>query len=352
MVAGFSTSSTSGTGWDFAVARYIGPSSTSVNTNFTYSTGTYCQSGINPLPTYPTGGSSGTYSASPTGLVFIDTLTGQVNLSASTPGTYTLTNSISGYGCLPSTSTNTITIYSLPIVVITGSNTICNGASTTLNASGGTTYLWSTGETTNNITVSPVTTGIYTLTAFNGSCSNTDTVMVTVNPSPVVILSSDVSISQGASTILTATGGGTYNWLPATYLSCATCASTTATPLFTTQYCVDVTSNGCIANKCVNVTVDIQCNELFVPNGFSPNADGRNDVLEVYVNKTCVKAFSFLIFDRWGEKVFESTDINTSWDGAYKGKPLDNAVFVYYLNITLINADAPITKKGNVSIIK
>ena len=98
--------------------------------------------------------------------------------------------------------------------------------------------------------------------------------------------------------------------------------------------------------------VDIVCGELFVPNGFSPNGDGKNDLLEVYINKACVTNFSFLIFDRWGEKVFESTNINTSWDGTYKGKALDNAVFVYDLKIVLINIDSDITKKGNVSIIK
>ena len=137
-----------------------------------------------------------------------------------------------------------------------------------------------------------------------------------------------------------------------TALSCTTCTNPTANPLASTTYCVDVTDNGCVSSECVNIAVDIQCGELFVPNVFSPNSDGKNDVLEVKININCVRDFNMVIFDRWGEKVFESNDINITWDGSYKGKALDNATFVYYLKITLLNTDSPISKKGNVSIIK
>jgi gliding motility-associated-like protein len=193
------------------------------------------------------------------------------------------------------------------------------------------------------------TTGIYTDVVNNCDTIITD---LTIVPTPIVNLTNDHTIIQGSSTILTATGGGTYLWSPVTDLSCTNCASTIATPLATTTYCVEVSNNGCTINECVNVTVDIECGELFVPNGFSPNGDGNNDVLEVKINQTCVTSFNIKIYDRWGEKVFESDNINNSWDGTYNGKPLNSAVFVYYLNIGLINSEEGIFKKGDVSIIK
>ncbi len=235
---------------------------------------------------------------------------------------------------------------------------ICFGQGIPLTGTGATTYTWlpSTGlNTTIGATVlaSPTATTTYTLTGSSGICSNTDSVTVVVNPLPSISLTNDLSITQGSSIMLSATSGGTYSWSPTTALSCSNCASPTATPFASTTYCVNVTdSNGCASSECVNITVDIQCGELFVPNVFSPNGDGKNDVLEVKINPNCVTDYNMLIFDRWGEKVFESNDINLSWDGTYKVKALDNATFVYYLKITLINTDAPVSKKGNVSIIK
>ena len=242
-----------------------------------------------------------------------------------------------------------VTVNVLPIANAGIDQAICSGNSATLIASGGSTYTWSNGATAPTISVSPILTTQYIMTASNGTCTDTDTVNVIVNPSPIASISPiGITITQGTTTILTATGGGTYQWMTG-----ATTPSINVSPTQTTQYCVTVTNSAnCLDTACASVTVDIQCGELFVPNGFSPNNDGSNDLLEVKIKPSCVTSFSILIFDRWGEKVFESTDIEYSWDGNYKGKPLDNAVFVYYLNITLINSKDNIVQKGNVSIIK
>ena len=86
---------------------------------------------------------------------------------------------------------------------------ICEGESTILTASGGTTYEWNTGETTASIEVSPSTTTTYTVTAFNtlGTSSDTDDVTVTINSIPVANAGNDVEICQGSSATLTASGG-------------------------------------------------------------------------------------------------------------------------------------------------
>ncbi|MDO5971718.1 sulfatase-like hydrolase/transferase [Flavivirga aquimarina] len=129
--------------------------------------------------------------------------------------------------------------------------TICEGDTTTLTASGGTTYLWSTGATTASINVSPVTTTTYTVTVSDGVTSDNDDVIVTVNPVPTADAGADVTINQGDSTTLTATGGGTYLWSTG-----ETTASIVVSPTATTTYTVTVTQNGCSSNDDVIVTVN------------------------------------------------------------------------------------------------
>lgn len=91
---------------------------------------------------------------------------------------------------------------------------------------------------------------------------------------------------------------------------------------------------------------------LFLPNGFSPNGDGENDLLEIYFgNINCIRNFKLVIYGRWGEKVFETTDPEFTWNGTYQNQPINPATFVYYLNTTLITGEI-ITKKGNISLMK
>jgi len=89
-----------------------------------------------------------------------------------------------------------------------------------------------------------------------------------------------------------------------------------------------------------------------LPNVFSPNNDGENDVLKMYFgNMQCIKTFEMRIYNRWGEKVFETTDPVAEWDGSYKGKMEETAVFDYYMKATLITGDE-IVKKGNISLMR
>ncbi len=129
--------------------------------------------------------------------------------------------------------------------------TICDGDGTTLTASGGNTYLWSTGATTASINVSPTNTTTYTVTVSDGVSSDNDDVIVTVNSVPTANAGTDVTINQGNSTTLTATGGGTYSWSTG-----ATTASINVSPANTTTYTVTVTQNGCSSNDDVIVTVN------------------------------------------------------------------------------------------------
>lgn len=88
---------------------------------------------------------------------------------------------------------------------------------------------------------------------------------------------------------------------------------------------------------------------LFVPSAFSPNGDGNNDVLFVRGNN--IIQMDFKVYDRWGEEVFTSNAPHIGWDGTYKGKELQSAVFMYYANITYADGKTEMVK-GNVSLIK
>ncbi|MDP1746615.1 MAG: gliding motility-associated C-terminal domain-containing protein [Bacteroidota bacterium] len=92
-----------------------------------------------------------------------------------------------------------------------------------------------------------------------------------------------------------------------------------------------------------------ECGEMFVPNAFSPDNNGENDMECVYGK--CVKSLYFAIYDRWGEKVFETTDIMQCWDGTFRGKDMNTAVFVYVMRATLTTGEE-VNKKGNISLIR
>lgn len=243
-----------------------------------------------------------------------------------------------------------------PSITPTGSLEFCQGDSVILDAgSGFESYKWSpNGETTQTIKVN--TAGNYTV-AITGDCGNQISSPITtiINPLPIIDLTPDFSVPEGTETILTASSTGvlTYNWSPSDGLSCSDCASPTVTIEQPTDYCVTImNTDSCKTTECVKISIDLLCGELFVPNSFSPNNDKINDFLEVKVKEDCIESFEFSIFNRWGEKVFESSKITDSWDGKFEGKELDNAVFVYYLKTKLKSSAEPIIKKGNVSIIK
>ncbi len=142
----------------------------------------------------------------------------------------------------------TVTVNALPVANAGEDVSVCFGDSITLTASGGSTYLWSTGETTQSITVSPGETTIYSVEVFENNCSSTDQVMVTVNELPIVDAGSNVTINVGESTTLTATGADTYLWSTG-----ETTQSITVSPVETTTYSVTGFTNGCENTNTVTV---------------------------------------------------------------------------------------------------
>lgn len=272
--------------------------------------------------------------------------------------TVTDTNSCTATQSAVVISSNTLTLNTSS----TQTGCIFNNGTATVNSSNGTppyTYSWNNGQTTHIATGLMI--GTYTVIVTDANnCILTQTVNVSQISGPLATAAvTSASISSGESTTLLAGGGGTYEWSPTLGgLNCINCANPVVTPLVTTVYCVLVTdNNSCTDNACITVDVELDCSasavgELFIPNAFSPNQDGENDTLKFfYGNINCISKFYFIVFDRWGEKVFETKNPKFSWDGEYRRIINNTAVFIYYLKATLLNGER-IEKRGNITLIK
>ena len=327
--------------------------------SFNYTPSTFCDTDPNPLPAgIITAG--GTFTIDNGGT--INGATGEVNLTASGPGSFTITYITNGSCPDTSTFNITITTCATPNAGYTVSDsTICDGDCVTFtdNSTGATMWEWTfnggtpaTANTQGPHTICFNGPGIYNieLIASNSTGADTITSTIEVYANPIIDAGNDVTIDLGQSVTLNATGtNGNYTWTPPTWLDCPTCPSTLATPEETVTYTVTVVdSNGCSASDEVTIIVDFEY-VIWVPNIFSPNGDGANDI--AFVRGIGVESLNFVIYDRWGEKVFETTDLNIGWDGTFRGKKMNNAVFVYYLEATFKNG-ASTTKKGDITLIR
>lgn len=277
--------------------------------------------------------------------------TASLVLAPTSTTTYTVTGS---NGACTNTATVTVTVNQTPVAGISGDTSVCVGENSILTASGGGTYTWSTGETTSSISVSPTGNTSYSVIVANGACADTAAVNVTAMPSPSANAGADVTISISSSTQLSASGGGSYLWNPSTGLSCTTCPNPVASPTSTTTYYLTVTSpNGCTDVDTVTVFVTSTCDasegDVFVADAFSPNSDGVNDVL--HVKGGGIKTIYFAVYDRWGAKVFETTDQNEGWTGMYKGNELNPGVYVYILKAECYLGEEFLFK-GNITLLR
>ncbi len=179
-----------------------------------------------------------------------------VSASPAATTTYTVTGTT---GTCSSTQTVTVTVTPLALTVSPNAS-ICNGASTTLTASGATNYSWSpatglSSTTGASVTANPTTTTTYTVSGTTGSCSSSQTVTVSVTPITVSV-TPNTFICNGSSTTLTASGASAYSWSPATGLSSTTGASVTANPTTTTTYTVTGTNGACSNTASMTLTVN------------------------------------------------------------------------------------------------
>jgi gliding motility-associated-like protein len=301
------------------------------------------------------------YSWSPaTGLTSAAVSNPTANPTTDTRYKVTVTNAA---GC---TGTDSLLVkVTQPFSLRASSDTIvCIGKSVTLTSNGALRYLWSgagVNQTSNSVTVKPTNTTTYTVTGFGAdSCfTQIKSVTVTVIPLPTVDAGNDTTVMVGSSFALKPAYSPDVTkwiWTPSQYLDCIDCPSPVSTPRSEVNYLLTVQNQyQCEASD--SRTVKLLCNNesIFLPNTFTPNGDGTNDVW--YPRGRGISAVRYLrVFNRWGQLIFERQNFNADdrsagWDGTYKGQKLPPDVFVYSLGMICDNGQL-VDVKGNVMIVR
>lgn len=223
-----------------------------------------------------------------------------------------------------------------------------------VNASGGTgilTYTW-TPNAGSGATISNLIGGMYDLTVTddNGCQVNGTYEVDVIGTLPVTASPTSIQVDAGDTVQLFATGATNYSWSPATGLSCTNCPNPIASPTETTVYTVTGTDDfGCSGEATVTILIQTVCGDIFIPTIFSPNKDGNNDLQCVMGN--CIATMKYSIYDRWGEKVFETEMQSECWDGTFRGKALNSGVYAFKFNAILIDGTV-IEQSGNLTLVK
>jgi gliding motility-associated-like protein len=223
------------------------------------------------------------------------------------------------------------------------------------NASGGSgnfTYAWSNGFMgSTNTGLAP---GNYTVVATdqNGCTAEIQVNVGALPAADVGIVASDTLIQLGDTVKIAVSNGVNYLWSPALGLNCTDCPSVLAFPTKNTTYIVTGEDTaGCVYSRSVNIVVEIICNELFVPDVFSPNNVGVSENEKVCVYSNCIKEMTFGIYNRWGELIYLTNDINGCWDGTHKGLPSPTGVYVYRLYVEQLDGQK-IERAGNLTLLR
>ncbi|MCB0410606.1 MAG: gliding motility-associated C-terminal domain-containing protein, partial [Flavobacteriales bacterium] len=231
----------------------------------------------------------------------------------------------------------------------------CQGESVRLNASGSNTYKWYPSIGLNNANIpspyaSPKISTVYTVNVSDdGNCASTATVFVKVNPLPSVDAGRDTTYNLDQPMYLNAKGTGSMKWIFGEGILCHDCPDSQIMPENSGCYIIETTNQyGCKAKDevCIEVTKEYA---IYIPNIFTPNFDGVNDVFLVY--GTGITEIEMNIFDRWGEKLFVSSDQLIGWDGTYKNELSKNDVYSYLIKYTTLDGKKHV-KTGHVTLMK
>ncbi len=360
-------------------------------------------------------GTSAVLDASGTGGTGFSWSTGATtpDITVSTPGKYWVT--FSGSPCA-SSDTVVVSLNALPAVNLGDDRVVCGSPTTTLkNLSAATgSYLWSTGETGNDITVS--LSGKYWLEVANGPCKNADSIDVSFKPLPSVNIGGDTVICSTVPLVLQSNqqpAGATYLWNNG--------STTSATNVNGSgKYILTVTVDGCsssdtaniiqfpapyldlgndtvvcsdaritlpremkggakysltwqdgsvqnslvakqkgkyyatLTNNCGSVTdsisIDYSPCHIYFPNAFSPNGDGVNDIAKMCGNIFGISRYALSIYNRWGQNLRYTENPAEGWDGTFKGKNADLGVYIYTIQFTYKNVEY--FWKGNVTLVR
>lgn len=358
------------------------------------------QAGTGTNYLWNTGATTPSISVTTSGVYFVDWLSNNCTLS----------------------DTFVVTVVNAPTVAASATDsTICYGDSTTLTASGATSFVWTPGGPGASITVTPTSTQLYKVVGSTATgCDDSTTIMITVNPLPTVIAGDDISVCSGSYGLLTAGGASNYVWQPGGQIGdsvlvsptvstlytvigtdangCSDSADTwvfwrwqlvidagpdrsicpggavtlaatgawnyewepgaqsgdsvTVSPTVTTTYTVSGSGGplDCPDTLLVTVTIRTDCPpSIYLPNAFSPNGDGDNDVFGIVYSENFTLDV-FQVFNRWGEIIFESSDISAGWDGTFKGQEQPIGSYTFLVSGTYQGEQSVLS--GNVTVLR
>lgn len=291
--------------------------------------------------------------------------------SYSAPGRYVVTQHVTTETGCENSFTDTVRVYRTPIPVISGPDEICLfellvQEGSTVVPDSATIWRWTLGNgqsaNTDQVTVRYTNSGQVSMT-LNASvafgCSTSVSKNVNVWPLPTIDNVPELVIPLGFETTLPITYSNDvtqWNWTPGTNLSCTNCPTPVANPIFTTNYKVSVVDDkGCRASSNIVVKVICENRNYFIPNTFSPNNDGQNDIFYPR-GRSLDRIQSMRIFNRWGELVFERKNFpansqSDGWNGMIRGKQAASDAYVYIIEVICDNGQV-VPLKGNVTLIR
>jgi gliding motility-associated-like protein len=298
------------------------------------------------------------YSWSP---AFTLNIAGISNPVATPAATTTYTVVVTGANkCVNSDSVKISIKPAQPFTVSPGIATCINGKAQ-LNAGGGTSYLWSPSALLNNAAIAnPVATvasnTLFTVIIKDDVCNLADTLFTNVTtdlalPNIAAAKSNDMDCVFN-SVQLSVTGADVYIWTPATDLSSAVIANPVASPVVTRQYKVVGTNSITNCSSSDTITVFVKAPtapKSYIPDAFTPNGDGTNDCFKV-VDFATAKTVEVIIYNRYGNLVFQTKNPMECWDGKYRGRTSEPGNYVYFIRV--INDCGEEIKKGNLLLLR
>jgi len=283
---------------------------------------------------------------------------------AANPATTTNYTCTATWGSCQKQASVTITVNPAPIPNAGQDTTVCYGKSVHLDGSGGISYNWSPAAGLNNPSISdpivekPDQTVTYQLSVTDANnCTSLQPATVTVHVTPPAALTAgnDTSVLTGQPLQLQAvdinnSGFTSYNWTPADGLNNPSIANPITTLTTSTIYTVNAqTPAGCEATATLNVKVYYAIG-LFLPNAFTPNGDGHNDILKV-IPYGIRQLRYFAIYNRWGGRIFYTENPSQGWDGSINGEPQPSGTYVWTAAGIVLNGQF-LERKGSVLLIR
>lgn len=311
----------------------------------------------------PSGGASYTWQSHPT--LSCTNCTNPVASPLNVPVTYFVTGT-SALGCVNRDSI-TVSVVQPFNISVSNHDSLCLGQSVKLLVSGTDKYEWSPiagldNPISNNPSVQPDTTTRYTVVGIDNQNCFRDTAFVNITVFPVPafnIIPDNISIASGSNVTLNTTNSPditSWQWTPTTALSCVSCREPIASPNLDVTYTAVVTNaGGCSARDKVSISITCVEGNLYMPNTFSPNNDGMNDVFYPR-GKGIADIKLFRIFNRWGALVYErsnfaANDASAGWLGTFRNQALTSDVFVYMIEVMCANGQL-FKYKGNVTLVR